>query len=343
MKRLIVSLLGAFFLFCGLQTAAAETTLVINSFGGAYETAHRKLVIEPFEKMYNVKVEVITAYSADMLARLRAQKQNPQFDVAHFSGGQEEIAAKEKLLIPIKPVQLSHYDEMYEFAVDGIEEGRGPAYSIAALGLLYNSEKVNPAPTSWNDLFRKDLCGRVLLTDINNTYGYLGLAMLNQISGGTLDDFTPGLNAVKKVLDCTTIVSKSPEIQQNFSQGNAWIASYAQDYTYTLTKAGLPVKFLLPKEGSTAIFITASAVAGRPNSDLAIKFIDFSIRREVQAGWAEALRYSPTNHETALTAELANQVIFGRENLDKLVKFDAVKLNKNRSDWTKEWNRAIAR
>ena len=87
--------------------AVAQETLVINSFGGAYEEAHRALVIEPFEEMHDVEIEVVTAYSADALAQLRAQRDNPQFDVIHFSGGQEVIAAEEGLLVPIQPDELS--------------------------------------------------------------------------------------------------------------------------------------------------------------------------------------------------------------------------------------------
>ena len=124
---------------------------------------------------------------------------------------------------------------------------------------------------------------------------------------------------------------------------DVWIAPYAQDYTHTLTKAGLPIKFLLPEEETPAVFITVNAVAGRPNTDLAIKFIDFSIRAEAQAGWAAALRYSPTNRATKLSPELAEQVIYGKENIDKLVKFDPIKINANRAAWTDEWNRTIAR
>lgn len=343
MKRLITVVLSTLFLMGFFQSAQAQTKLVINSFGGAYEEAHQRLVIEPFEKKYGCEVEVITAYSADMLARLRAQKNNPQFDVAHFSGGQEAIAAEEGLLTPIQPGQLSHYNDMYPFAVEGIQQGRGPVYSIAALGILYNTEKVLPAPTSWNDLFRKDLCGRVILTDISNTYGLLGFTMINRIRGGSLDNIQPGLRAIRELLDCSMVISKSPEIQQNFAQGTAWIAPYAQDYTFTLTKAGLPIQFVQPKEGSPAIFITASAVSDRPHTDLAIKFINFSLRPEAQAGWVEALRYSPTNRETRLNADLANKVIFGADAVEKLVKFDPIKLNENRSKWTSEWNRTIAR
>ncbi|MEM7446269.1 MAG: extracellular solute-binding protein, partial [Pseudomonadota bacterium] len=131
-------------------TALAQETFVINSFGGAYEEAHRQLVIEPFEEMYGVEVEVVTAYSADALAQLRAQADSPQFDVIHFSGGQEVTAAAEGLLAPIMPDQLSNYDQLYPFAVEGIEQGQGPVYSVAVLGLLSEGDG---APTSWNDLF----------------------------------------------------------------------------------------------------------------------------------------------------------------------------------------------
>ena len=50
------------------------------------------------------------------LAQLRAQKDNPQFDVVHFSGGLEHAAAAEGLLSPIKAEELSNYDQMYAFA-----------------------------------------------------------------------------------------------------------------------------------------------------------------------------------------------------------------------------------
>ena len=327
----------------GLAAAAeAQTTLVINSFGGAYEQIHRDLVITPFEAAHDVEVKVITAYSGDTLAQLRAQKDNPQFDVVHFSGGLETAAAGEGLLSPIEPGELANHDQMYPFAVAGLSRGIGPMYSTAVIGLLYNTEQMAP-PSSWNDLANPDHAGHVLLTDAaSNTYGMLGMLMVNHVNGGTLDDITPGLDFIQGILPASTIVSKSPEIQQNFAQGNAWIAPYAQDYAFTLTKAGLPVKFTLPEEGGVLAPITVNLVAGRPNRELALKFIDFSIRAEASQGWAEALRYSPTNSTVTLSPEVADQVIHGAEQTAKLVSFDAAKIAENRAGWNEAWTRAIA-
>lgn len=325
-------------------TALAQERLVINSFGGAYEEAHRRLVIEPFEQMHNVEIEVITAYSADALAQIRAQATNPQYDVIHFSGGQEVTAAREGLLVPIAPEQLSNYDDLYPFAVAGLAEGQGPVYSIAALGLLYNTEEFAEPPTSWEALFDPELAGAVAIADIANTYGMLNLLILNHVRGGDLDDIEPGLAAVGELLENdTVIVTSSPEMQAAFATGGTVLASYAQDYAHTLRQAGLPVAFAQPDEGVPAIYITANVVAGRPNTELAIAFVDFSVRAEAQAGWAEALRYSPTNRATELAPEIAEAVLYGEEAVGGLVSFDPATVNDNRPAWTDAWNRTIAR
>lgn len=342
--RMMKSLLAGTALCTMAAAAAAQETLVINSFGGAYEEAHQRLVIEPFEQMYNVEIEVVTAYSADALAQLRAQADNPQFDVIHFSGGQEITAANEGLLVPIAPEDLTHYGEMYPFAVAGIEQGHGPVYSIAALGLLYNTEELAEPPTSWEALFDADLAGAVTIADISNTYGLLTLLMLNQVRGGDLADIQPGLDAVSELLaNDTLIVSSSPEMQQAFAGGGTLVAAYAQDYAFTLQEAGLPVAFVQPDEGVPGIFITANVVAGRPNTELATQFVDFSLRAEAQAGWAEALRYSPTNSTAELAPEIAASVLYGEEAINGLIRFDPEVVNDTRPAWTDAWNRVIAR
>ena len=343
-KSNIIFALVAISVVFSYTTAMAQKVLVINSFGGSYEKTHRELVITPFEKKYSTKVKVITAYSSDTLAQLKAQKNNPQFDVVHFSGGLETAAAGEGLLSPIKPYELANYGQMYPFSVAGIGKGVGPMYKTAVIGILYNTEKAKPAPTSWKDLANPAYANHVLITDAaSNTYGMLGMLMMNKVNGGTLDNINPALNFVKSILDRSTIVSKSPEIQQNFAQGNAWIAAYAQDYASTLIKAGLPIKFLLPTEGGVVAPITVNLVAGRPNRDLALKFIDFSIRAEASQGWAEAMRYSPTNKTVKLSPDVAAQVVYGEAAAKKLVSFDANKIGKNRAGWNESWKRAIAK
>lgn len=330
--------------FSALALPAMAEEITINSFGGAYEEAHRKCVIDPFEAATGAKVNIVTAYSADAFAQLRAQKDAPQFDVIHFSGGQEIVGAKEGLLIPVTSDMVPNLADLYDFAKSGADKGEGPAYQIAAVGIVYAADKMPEAPTKWADLLNPTYSEHLVLTDISNGYGMIGMLMLNQVSGGTMDNIQPGLDAVAKLLDQGAIVvSKSPEIQQEFAQNDAWIAAYASDYAYTLKAAGLDVKFIQGEEGTPASFITASLVAGRNNVALASKFVDMELSPDAQACFSDALRYTPTNSKTMLSDEVAASVIYGPDATAGLMRFDPTVIEANRSAWVEAWGKTIAR
>jgi putative spermidine/putrescine transport system substrate-binding protein len=326
-----------------LAGGASGQTLTINSFGGAYEEAHRKCIITPFEEATGATVQVVTAYSADGFAQLRAQKDAPQFDVVHFSGGQEIVGAQEGLLAPIDPASLTNAADLVAAARPNIEGGEGPAYSIVALGLLYNSEAVD-GPANWADLANPDWYENLVLTDMSNTYGMQGFLMMNQVAGGSLDDIQPGLDLVAEMLDGGAIVvSTSPEIMQEFAQNDAWVAPYSSDYAFVLQDAGLPIGFNQGAEGTPAVYITASLVAGRPNEELSLQLIDRSISPEAQVCFAEEMGYAPTNLKAVLTGETAENTPFGEEALSGLLRFDPQVIEAKRSEWVDAWNRTIAR
>lgn len=337
-----IAMLGVSALLTG-SAFAQSNSLTINSFGGAYEQAHRKCVITPFEAATGAAVNIVTAYSADAFAQLRAQKDAPQFDVIHFSGGQEIVGAAEGLLAPIDAAKLTNAADLYDFAKANLAKGEGPAYSIAAIGLVYNSDKVATAPSKWTDLLDPAFGQHVVLADISNGYGMLSFLMLNKVEGGDLTNIQPGLDAVTKLLKAGAIVvATSPEIQQEFAQNDAWLAPYASDYAFTLRAAGLPAKFVQGAEGTPASYITANLVANRPNQELALKFIDMTISKEAQTCFAEALRYTPTNAKAELAPEVAADVAYGAEGVAGLLRFDPAAIEANRKSWVEAWNKAIA-
>jgi putative spermidine/putrescine transport system substrate-binding protein len=85
-------------------------------------------------------------------------------------------------------------------------------------------------------------------------------------------------------------------------------------------------------------------VAGRPaeNRELALKFIDYTLRPEVAAGWAEDARYSPLNRTTELPPEVAGDVVYGEEAINQLVAFDTTKVNEEKPKWIDAWNKLLA-
>jgi putative spermidine/putrescine transport system substrate-binding protein len=183
------------------------------------------------------------------------------------------------------------------------------------------------------------------LVDISNGYGMDAFLMINKIKGGTTDNIQPGLDAIKTLVDQggPVLVSTNPEILSEFSQNDAWLAGYGSDYAYTLKQAGLPIKFVQPAEGTPAEYVTVNLVAGRPNRDLALKFIDMSISKEAQECFTKALRYSPTNKEVELPPDVAVDVVYGEKAISGLIRLDPRAIEANRPKWVEAWKKVISK
>jgi len=322
----------------------AGQTLVVTSFGGDWEKAFIEAVVEPFEAETGASVELVTLYSADALAQLTAQKSSPQLDVVHFSGGQEYSAAKDGLIEPIAPTDLSNYADLAKIAVTGLDSGTGPTIQLAPIGLVYNTESGAPAPTSWLDLFDGAYAGHLALTDFSNSYGVLSMLRVADALGGGIDDPSKAITDLGGLAASgdAIVVPTSPDLQTAFAQRDVWLAPYAMDYAGTLKDAGLPVEFIVPSEGATASLITSNVVAGRENTDLAKIFVDFELRPEAQRLFAERMRYSPVNLTTELSGATADEVLSGDE-LDDVVIYPADTIAADRPAWTNEWNKLITK
>ena len=322
----------------------AGETLVVTSFGGDWEAAFIEAVVEPFEEETGAKVELITLYSADALAQVTAQKASPQIDVVHFSGGQEFTAAQDGLIAPIAAADLSESGDLIDIATAGLERGEGPVIQLAPIGLVYNTESGAPVPTSWLDLFDEEYAGHVALTDFSNTYGVLSMLRVADALGGGIDDPSQAIDDLGELASSgdAIVVPTSPDLQTAFAQRDTWLAPYAMDYAGTLQDAGLPVEFIVPDEGVTASLITANVVEGRENPELATLFIDFELRPEAQAAFAENMRYSPVNLKAELSGDTADAVLTGDE-LDSVVVYAPGEIAADRPAWTDEWNALITR
>ena len=64
-SKVASSILSMLLLASGVSVAGTQETVVVNSWGGPYEKLHKQIIFEPFEKAHNVKIKVVTVYSAD--------------------------------------------------------------------------------------------------------------------------------------------------------------------------------------------------------------------------------------------------------------------------------------
>ncbi len=317
--------------------------VVVAGYGGSFEKEFKEKVIPEFEKKYNASVKYITGVSTDTLAKLQAQKDNPQIDVAIMDDGPQAQAKVLGLLDKLDPVQVPNLVNVYEMTKD--KDNVGVAIGVVATGLAYNKkafdEKKWAAPASWNDLADPKYMGKMVLPSITNTYGVHLLVMVARANGGGEANIEPGFAKMKEIAKNTITFDKTADVSNFFLQGDAIISAWGSGRVYTLAAKNFPIAFVFPKEGTPALLPMASPVKKAPHPELAQKFINFLLDEMAQKAIAQAVFFGPVNKTVKLSPELAAQVVYSDDQINKLTKMDWVSINAKRAEWTERWAKEI--
>lgn len=336
-------LLGAVsLLFLAFVPFSVANEITVAMYGGSFADMTKKCYIEPFEQMYNAKVNVVIGTSVENLAKLRAQKNNPQIDVAYMDWSVALQAKNEGLIEKLDPANILAMADLYEKAID--KDGYIVAQLFAATGIVYNTEFVKEPPTSWKDLWDPKYKGKIALSDITGTAGYQTLLMAAKIHGGDITNLDPGFEAIKKLKDSiVTFYTHADQLVSLLERGEVWIAPWYHDRAAFTQQKGVPVAFVFPAEGSVAILPGLTIVKGTQNKALAEKYINLILEAEGQKCFAENMFEGPVNKKVKLDPELAKKMPYGQEQIERMYVPDYAYVSEHRGAWTERWNKEITR
>ncbi len=324
---------------------ALAEDIYVGSYGGSTETVFKQKIIPAYEKMTGNKVIYVAGNSTDTLAKLQAEKNNPQYDIALIDDGPMEQAVQYGFCGPIEPAPI--YNDLYPLAK--ISEGKALALGVVATGLFYNEAAFKKAgwaaPTSWNDLTDKKYKGKLVIPPISNGYGLQTLLMFAELRGGGANNIDPGFEALIKQVGPNVLAwEPSPgKMTELFQNGDAVIGVWGSGRVKALSDTGFPVKFVYPKEGAFALFTAVCPVAKKEPKAGAQKFVQYLFSPEVQAILADSQAWGPMNSQVKLSPNVAKDVPYGPEQIAKLKPVDYKIVNAKRAEWTNRWNRTVER
>lgn len=347
-KNLIgVLLSGALVLiapFAGAGNAQAET-LIIYGWVGPNEAAFRKEFFPAFEKKYGAKIEYLSASSFINYGRLKAEKSNPQADVALFDDIILDQARKEDLLQPLDKSIILHLADIAPDARFKDDMGVGVGYNVVST--YYNSkifdEKGFAPISSWNDLFRPELKGRVVIRNITSSYGLFALLMLGRANGGSDANIEPAFDKMKALSPSViSFPTGHGALAQMTLQGDAWVGVTGLGEMQDFIDKKAPIKFVIPTEGAIAMVEAAGVVKGAPHAKLAQQFISELTSTEGQKMMAVSQSWLPTNKKTPIDEAIKARIPidFDKPINLKGVDFDAV--TDNRAKWNERFTKDIA-
>ena len=281
MKKLTMLLLAAALTLCPLFALAAQETISVYNWGDYIEPE----VLDLFEQETGIKVIYETfETNEDMYAKIAMG--GSSYDVIIPSDYMIERMIQENLLqkinwenIPnvanIDPRFMNEgYDPQSEYAVP---------YTWGTMGILYNTEMVDEAPTSWNTLMDPAYTMDMLM--LNSPRDTLAIALvmtghdLNSTDPADLED-AKNLLIEQKPMVLAYVVD---EVKDKMIAGEAAVALvWSGDATFCMSEND-ELDYVVPEEGSNIFYDSICIPANARNVSGAEKFIDFLCRGDIAA------------------------------------------------------------
>ncbi len=292
MKKTAMLLLSLALVLCPLFALAQETISVYN-WGDYIEPE----VLTLFEQETGIKVIYETfETNEDMYAKIAMG--GSSYDVIIPSDYMIERMIQENLLqkvnwenIPnvanIDPRFMNEsYDPNSEYSVP---------YTWGTMGILYNTEMVDEAPTSWETLMDPTYTMDMLM--LNSPRDTLAIALvmtghdLNSTDPADLED-AKNLLIEQKPMVLAYVVD---EVKDKMIAGEAAVAMvWSGDATFCMSESD-ELDYVIPEEGSNIFFDSICIPANARNVSGAEKFIDFLCRGDIAAMNYEYVGYAIPN------------------------------------------------
>lgn len=340
MKRPTLARLAGFAILAvatAMPAYAQAKTLTVSWWGYNGEKMQAN-IIEPFKKICGCDVVFETGNNADRLNKLKLRG-GKGVDVIYLTDSYSQAGIQQGLFQEVDRSKIPNLADLYDIA-RAPQGNYGPAYTIGRVGIVYDTAKVNPPITSWNDLWRDDLKGAVSLPGITTTGGPLTVLEAGKHAG--VDPYADADKAFEAIEALKPNVVKNyntgSELVNLISTGEAKVA-ITQDFVLTSLRSAVPtMAWANLKEGDIAVLNTVNIPKGSENVELAHQFINFILSKDVQQAEAEQGVDAPVSTKVVLTPEKAKLWTYGAEMIAKLSRIDYAKLTEAQSDWIDRWN-----
>lgn len=340
----VVLLLVASGLGLSALRAASAPEIVMSSYGGQLDEPFRWFLADPFERRTGARVTLVPSLSLEVLAKIKASPDTPPFDVIVLDEGPHLQAAADGVVQRIDEKVVPNLAQVYP-AYQRVTHGFGVPQAYSVVGLAYNTKKVKTPPTSWRDLFKTEFKGQVGVVNLNSSLGVAFLVMLAQLNGGGEDNIEPGFAAFKDLMGSVSAVAPRPgALAALFERDEVAIGPLWNNTILTLREKGLPVDWIVPKEGAIVVMSVMNVVTNTKQPQLATQFTNDAISKDYQLRAAvPPYFFGPTNSSVNLPAALRRYLPTRPEEVARLLSLDWTMINRNRQAWTDRFNREFAR
>ncbi|KYG33360.1 ABC transporter substrate-binding protein [Alkalihalobacillus trypoxylicola] len=246
-----------------------------------FQEDHAVEAMKQFTEDTGIEVEMIRMSAGEILAKIRAEKDNPQADVWYGGPADTFVAAVDENLL--KPYQSPEADIIDERFKD--EEGYWTGIYVGPLGFATNKDFLEKhgleAPTSWEDLLDPAYENEIIMAHPGSSgTAYAILYTVLKVFGGEEEGFEY-LNELHPQVQQYTTSGSAPGRMVGMGEAGAGLL-FANDIVKYQEEGFDSIELTIPEDGTGYETGAVAIIEGGPQSELAETFVDWSLGTSAQ-------------------------------------------------------------
>jgi iron(III) transport system substrate-binding protein len=251
---------------------------------------------QEFEAKYGITVNYVRMSSGEALARVQAEKDNPQFDIWWGGPIDSFVAAKQEGLL--ETYESPNFANLTDPEKMKDADNQWVGIYVGTLGFATNTDwlAANPgveAPTSWDDLLKPEFTGQIMVAHPSSSgTSYTALATVLQLRGEE-----EGWEYLQQYAGQVAQFTKSGAAPAKFvGQGEAAVGIvFSHDIVNEIENNKLPLMLTFPEEGTGYEIGGMGILKGAKNIQAAQLWYDWALTPEAQSlGPVYAAYQAPT-------------------------------------------------
>lgn len=320
-----------------LRGLASSDLLRVTHFGGPY-VALERIIGDAFMDAGMGNVEYEQDQPNLILAKWQAQPGNPVYDIGLFERAPTLRAGSSGLALPLTEANVPNIVNALPGSV--AEGGAGVALAFDTIDIMYDTNQVSEPITSWLDLWRPDLAGKIMLPglpiDGAVAFTLVSVARAMGMTEEQVDEVFPRFIELKD--NVHSFYSDPNQASQLIERGEIAVAIQYSARIGQLMKRYPHITRATPTEGVPAIPYDLVVAANTSAPEAAANYVNLALEPEIQAQVCSTILLNPAVSGVELDEDTIRYIISDQSKMFPVNDPVVIELQQG---WLERWQREV--
>lgn len=320
-----------------LRAFAAGDTLRVTHFGGPY-VALESIIGDAFVASGAGEVEYEQDQPNLILAKWQAQPDDPAYDIGLLERAPTLRAGAGGLALPLTPENVPNLANALPGAL--ADDGAGVALAFDTIDIMYDKNQVSEPITSWLDLWRPELAGKIMLPgmpiDGAIVFTLVAVARAMGLKEEQVEETFPRFIELKDRVH--SFYSDPNQASQLLERGEIAAAVQYSARIGQLMKRHDNITRATPDEGVPAIPYDLVVAAKTKAPEAAASYVNLALTPQIQEQICSAILLNPSVSGVELSDETVKYIISDQSKMFAVNDPVVIDLQQG---WLERWQREV--